>query len=205
MASKKHWQELEGNARDLLEKVRVEIVQRGHEVTTRPQNIQVRDVGRRNQSIIAIDGVEIDAFIHQDFRRQGYLSSIIDGLEFGVDWIRDGVSFSSKLNAVTFRKAKSRSATYGFDVKRIADHLIHWATTKRAVDEVEAKHETALNMWTSAVDRLKQRFKLPGSVHLEPTAKGIEIQILTDERHAVEMLRSVFRDELADVPNGKRK
>lgn len=175
-------------ARELLELVAAELRKRGRDVVTDPADLQESAQPSHMRWIIKIDGDIIPLTIREPWnrRKQG-------GIEVRCDWVwslelsgADGVRLRSK----TFVYSKTRPATHGFDIKKIADHLELWQKTNKELRAHIAARNDFKAQWQAVADGLSTRFPEQAKF-ITSDEKGIHIALVLGEKQAVDVLEAL--------------
>lgn len=164
--------------------------------TSRPFSFDLSE--GRKVPVLVIDGVSIPLMISQAKGGSAYhrvdrnhLAVVLDSL-----WdYRDGIYLARK--NFTYSE-KTRQATFGFDVPKIASHIMCWLADKAEMDRKIALRERSEEQWGSVHERLVLKFggnpRSSGTVHgceLTVTTGGLKLSLTADERLAEAILQLV--------------
>lgn len=92
----------------------------------------------------------------------------------------------------TFRQSKARAATHGFDIPKIAEHVILWAEVFERESKRAAQKKKLKGDWAALAKNLNAKYGFPDAsdtVRVRGTSKGIEITCLVGARDAEAILK----------------
>lgn len=152
-------------------------------------------------SALRLGYVDIPLQITQYWPR-GRLSLPREQLNVEVGRITDGQTFETVFKKRTFRTGKGRDASYGYDLKKIAEHCIRWhealleqCRKERERAEEKLRRKEIYDQWGVVMERLRAEFDVPEGV--KHTERGILFSDITlDERRARAVLEALAKENL---------
>lgn len=148
-------------AKELLQSVADEVAKRGFDVKTNPEDLPESGSFPAHDSwLIRINEDAVPLLIDEKWSGSVWSRGSTGHLEVRCNWVWESgaIGSSIRMKAKTFVRSKNRPAHDGFDVAKIADHLVLWYMTNRLVREASEARKATAASWKIHADQLRARF-----------------------------------------------
>jgi hypothetical protein len=131
------------------------------------------------ESWLSVDKIRVNVSIHEEcLGYRGKTGHLVCEFARVMDY-----EHRAALKAQAFKYSKTREATYGLDIKKIADRVEKWLEVSATERQKSKTKEKAENEGFETVKRLQKKYPTAaGKMHLSVRDKGIEVRGIFDEK-----------------------